>query len=135
MSYLLDTNTCSYVLKNSFAIAERLQKISPAMVHICAITIAEARTGSLKSINPSRLLHAWDYFLKPFCNRILPFDKEAAEHYGEIRADLEKQGNMIGDRDCMIAAIARCHGLILVTANTKEFQRVANLSIEDWRKI
>lgn len=134
MTWLLDTNTCSYVLKRRHGVAERLQRLSPADVHVCAITLAEARAGALRSTDPARVLAAWEYFLRPFEDRILPFDKDAAEAYGDIRAHLEAQGNMIGDRDCMIAAIARCQQLTVVTENVDEFERVPGLSIEDWRQ-
>lgn len=134
MSWLLDTNACSYVLKRRFGMVERLQALSPADLHVCAITVAEARAGARKSSAPERLIAAWELFLQPFADRILPFDKEAAHVYGDIRAELEQQGNMIGDRDCMIAAIAQCHGLIVVTSNVDEFRRVRGLVVEDWRQ-
>jgi tRNA(fMet)-specific endonuclease VapC len=59
--------------------------------------------------------------------------KQAAEHHGTIRAHLELRGEMIGDRDCMIAAIARHHALVVVTANVDEFRRVPGLEVEDCR--
>ena len=86
----------------------------------------------MRAANAERILAAWSFFLSPFEERILPFDKSAAEVYGDIRATLERKGTMIGDRDCMIAAIALCHGLTVVTANVDEFQRVPGLSLEDW---
>ena len=134
MSWLLDTNMCSYVLKRRFGLAEQLQARSPADLYVCSITVAEARTGALRSMNSAGILSAWDYFLQPFADRILPFDRDAAHAYAEIRAHLEDRGSMIGDRDCMIAAIARCHGLTIVTANVDEFRRVPDLTVEDWRK-
>jgi tRNA(fMet)-specific endonuclease VapC len=134
VTWLLDTNTCSYVLKRRFGVAERMQALSPADLHVCSITLAEARTGALKSTDPARLLAAWEYFLAPFEDRILSFDKEAARAYADIRALLEAQGRMIGDRDCILAAIARVHGLTVVTANLDEFRRVPHLSVEDWRR-
>jgi tRNA(fMet)-specific endonuclease VapC len=135
VSWLLDTNTCSYVLKRRFGLAERLESLSPADVHVCAITLAEARTGAQRSVAPARLLAAWEFFLRPFEDRILSFDKDAANAYGDIRADLEDRGSMIGDRDCMIAAIAQCYGLTVVTANVHEFRRVPGLAVEDWRQV
>lgn len=135
MSWLLDTNTCSYVLKRRFGLAERLESLSPADVHVCSITLAEARTGAQRSVAPARLLAAWEFFLRPFEDRILPFDKDAANAYGDIRAQLEDQDTMIGDRDCMIAAIAQCHGLTVVTANLHEFRRIPGLAVEDWRTV
>ena len=62
----------------------------------------------------------------------LPFDDQAASIYGQIRADLAGKGLSIGPNDLMIAAIALAKGVTLVTHNTREFNRVAGLSIEDW---
>jgi tRNA(fMet)-specific endonuclease VapC len=135
VSWLLDTNTCSYVLKRQFGVAERLQTLSPADLHVCAITLGEAYAGARKSPTGARLVTAWEFFLHPFADRILPFDKEAAIAYGDIRGQLERRGNMLGDRDCMIAAIARCRGLGVVTANLNEFRRVSGLAVEDWRQL
>jgi len=135
LSWLLDTNTCSYVLTRRLGVAERLRQTDPSQVHISAVTVAEARTGALKSPNKTRLLSAWEYLLHPFADRILPFDTAAAEHYAEIRAGLEQKGEMIGDRDCMIAAIACAHKLTIVTSNTREFCRVPQLTVENWAEI
>ena len=132
MSWLLDTNTCSYVLKRRFGVAARLRQAHLSQVHICAITIAEATAGAHKSKRREHIIAAWEYFLRPFHHRIIPFDKTAAEQYGELRAYLEKKGTMIGDRDCMIAAIAIVNGLTVVTANTSEFCRVPDLAVENW---
>lgn len=130
---MLDTDTCSDVLRHRYSVAEKMRDISPMLVNVSAITIAEAWSGALKRRNSAHLLSAWNHFLQPFSNRILPFDKGAAEHYGDIRSTLETRGEMIGDRDCMIAAIARHHGLAVVTANSNEFQRVPDLVVENWR--
>jgi len=62
----------------------------------------------------------------------LDFDNDAARHYGEIRANLEKNGNIIGPNDLMIASIARSKNLVLITNNVDEFKRVKDLKIEDW---
>jgi tRNA(fMet)-specific endonuclease VapC len=134
MPFLLDTNTCSDVLKGHFGVAEKLSAVVPSDVHVCAITIAEAHTGALKSQQRDRWLAAWSHFLAPFAERILPFDHDVAERYGAIRANVEREGRMIGDRDCMIAAIAQLHALTVVTSNRDEFERVSGLSVEDWRR-
>ena len=63
---------------------------------------------------------------------VLPFDAEAAAHFGEIRADLERRGLIIGPYDLMIAGHARSRGLVVVTGNLGEFNRVAGLRSEDW---
>ncbi len=133
MSWLLDTNTCSYVLKRQFGVSERVRARSPAELEVCAITLAEAWTGALKSPHAPRILAAWEAFLAPYTDRVIPFDELAAREYGSIRAHLERSGTMIGDRDCMIAAIARSRGLTVVTGNVDEFRRVPELAVEDWR--
>jgi len=63
---------------------------------------------------------------------IIPWDKDAAEHYGNIRASLQANGNVIGAMDIMIAAHARSKKTTLVTNNEKHFSRVSNLKIENW---
>jgi tRNA(fMet)-specific endonuclease VapC len=63
---------------------------------------------------------------------VLPFDSVSARHYGELRADLERAGTPIGDADMRIAAIAIANALTVVTNNTRHFERVAGLPIEDW---
>jgi tRNA(fMet)-specific endonuclease VapC len=63
---------------------------------------------------------------------VLSFDSEAAAHYADIRADLERRGQVIGPYDMMIAGHARSRGLVVITANLDEFSRVAALRAEDW---
>ena len=63
---------------------------------------------------------------------VLPFDNKAAYHFGQIRATLYREGRPIGPYDMMIAGQARAGGLILVTNNVKEFERVQGLVLEDW---
>ena len=72
--------------------------------------------------------------IEDFFTRIesVSFDDNAAEFYGKIRADLSAKGTPIGNNDLMIAAIALSHGFTLITHNTREFNRVENLLIEDW---
>lgn len=103
-------------------------------LHVSTITVAEAWAGSLRSANHAQLVALWSTFLETFEERVLPFDRSAAEEYGAIRAHLESKGKMIGDRDCMIAAIARSNGLSLVTRNVSELGRVPGLKVESWIK-
>lgn len=86
--------------------------------------------GSSKSQNPAKNLARQKWFLNRFIS--LPFDDQAAEIYGTIRADLERKGTPIGVYDLQIAAIALANRLILVTHNTREFSRVQGLLFEDW---
>ncbi|HEX7508247.1 MAG TPA: type II toxin-antitoxin system VapC family toxin [Polyangia bacterium] len=97
---------------------------------ITAITLAEMWFGAAKSNQPRRTRSDQDAFLAPF--RVLDFDTAAADCYASIRADLTAKGRPIGDRDLMIAAIARANRLVVVTSNVGEFARVPKLKVEDW---
>ena len=98
-------------------------------IFLCAVVKAELWHGADKYGNRERRHRALDILFAPFVS--LPFDDAAARHYAEIRHALEVQGQVIGPNDLKIAAIARTHGLTLVTAD-REFNRVPGLSVEDW---
>jgi tRNA(fMet)-specific endonuclease VapC len=108
----------------------KLIETDPDEIFLCSIVKAELFYGAHKSNNPLKTIKAQ----KEFCNRFksLPFDDSAAEVYGEIRSSLEKKGQIIGPNDLIIASIAKANGLILITHNGKEFNRVEGLSVEDW---
>ena len=134
MSWLLDTDCCSYAIRGQHGLRAAIFARPLVRVHVSTITIAEAWAGSLRSPNRDRLIALWSAFLQPFGERVLSFDEDAARTYGEIRAHLESRGQMIGDRDCMIATIARSQRMILVTHNVADFGRVPGLKVEDWTK-
>jgi tRNA(fMet)-specific endonuclease VapC len=97
---------------------------------ISSITLAELLHGAEKSARVSENLAA----IEDFCSRleVLPYGAKAAQHYGTIRAALEKLGQTIGVNDLHIAGHARSEGLVLVTNNVAEFERVPALSVENW---
>jgi tRNA(fMet)-specific endonuclease VapC len=131
MKYLLDTNTCiRYINGTSQAVFDRLNAQDEGDVVVCSVVKAELFYGAMHSQNPSKNLANQQKFLVLFAS--LPFDDAAAEHYGQIRADLARAGTPIGGNDLMIAAIALTHDLTLVTHNLKEFGRVQGLKTEDW---
>jgi len=131
MKYLLDTNACiRYLNARSERLRERLDVTPPEEVAVCSIVEAELFFGAAKSQSPDKTLAAQRLFLEKFYS--LPFDSDAALHYGKIRADLERRGNPIGANDLLIASIAVANKLILVTHNTREFAVVVGLSLEDW---
>ena len=133
MRYMLDTNICIFAIrrKPTNVLFNLLDKIS-SDICISVITYSELIHGVEKSrdIDQNRL--ALTMFLSEI--EIIPYDTHDAEEYGRIRADLEKQGTPIGPMDMLIAAHAKSRGFILVTNNTREFERVKNLQIEDWTK-
>jgi tRNA(fMet)-specific endonuclease VapC len=128
--FLLDTNTCVYAIKRVPSVIERLQDLSPEDVGVPVITLAELWFGARKSSRPEKTRASVDAFLRPF--EVIPLDKDAAESYADIRLRLERIGRPIGERDLLIAAIAKSRGLTVVTHNVGEFGRVPGLAVEDW---
>lgn len=131
MRYMLDTNICIYSIKHKpEQVFLRLQEHEPADICISSVTYAELVHGVEKSqaIEKNRLALA----LLLSNIEILNFDANAAESYGKIRADLEKQGTSIGPLDIMIAGHAKSLNYTVVTNNTKEFNRVPGLKFENW---
>ncbi|HDD53650.1 MAG TPA: type II toxin-antitoxin system VapC family toxin [Thermosulfidibacter takaii] len=131
MRYLLDTNICIYIIKKRpTEVLERLVSLDPEEVGVSSITVAELEYGVAKSSRPRQNREALLNFLAPL--QILAFDDQAAQHYGKIRAYLERKGQTIGAMDLLIAAHARSLSLTLVTNNEKEFSRVPGLTVENW---
>jgi tRNA(fMet)-specific endonuclease VapC len=129
--FMLDTDMCSYIMKRSHeSVLARLQSTLVGEVCISVITRAELQYGveiSPKRVHDTAALAAFLSHVE-----VLDFTNDAAPHYADIRADLKKRGAMIGANDLFIAAHARALGLTLVTNNTAEFERVHDLSIENW---
>jgi tRNA(fMet)-specific endonuclease VapC len=129
--YLLDTDTCSYIMKRSVpAVLRRLQAVPVTDVFMSVITKSELLYGVEVSPRRAQDAGALAAFL-PYVE-VLDFPDAAALHYAEIRAELKKRGTLIGANDLLIAAHARCLGLTLVTNNTAEFERVKGLTLENW---
>ncbi|HEY4902015.1 MAG TPA: type II toxin-antitoxin system VapC family toxin [Candidatus Sulfotelmatobacter sp.] len=129
--YMLDTDTCSYIMKRSNqAVLKRLRKTPVSDVCISVITKSELLYGV--EVSPRRQQD--EAALAAFLHHVevLDFPDEATTHYAKIRADLKTQGNMIGANDLFIATHARSQGLTLITNNTREFRRVRNLSTGNW---
>jgi tRNA(fMet)-specific endonuclease VapC len=130
LRYLLDTNIVIYVLKRRPVEVLSTFNANASRMAISSITLAELLHGAEKSSRVSENLAA----IEDFCSRlvVLPYGPKAAQHYGVIRAALEKLGQPIGVNDMHIAAHARSEGLVLVTNNMEEFARVLALEAENW---
>jgi len=130
LRYLLDTNICIYVIKRRPEfLLERFNRNTPYLA-ISAITLAELLHGAAKSSDPERS----PAVVEDFCSRLelLAYGAKAAQHYGQIRADLERRGTPIGVNDLHIAAHARSEGLTLVSNDLREFERVVGVLDENW---
>jgi tRNA(fMet)-specific endonuclease VapC len=129
--YMLDTDIASYIMKRSNqAAVRRLQAVTVSAVCISAIAKSELMLGIELSPRRQKDQAVLAAFLQ-YC-QVLDYPAEAAEDYGQIRADLKQRGTMIGANDLLIAAHARSLGLTLVTNNTREFCRVQGLKLENW---
>jgi len=130
LRYLLDTNIVIYVLKRRPIEVLPIFNANAGRMAISAITMAELLHGAERSGRVSENLSA----VEDFCSRldVLPYGVKAAQHYGAIRAALEKSGRPIGVNDLHIAGHARSEGLVLVTNNLSEFERVPALEMENW---
>ena len=128
--YLLDTNICIYIInQRPAAVFQHFSGLLPSQVGISSITQAELDFGVAKS-GSRRNRRALDKFLLPL--EVYNFDARAARIYGDLRAQLEAAGTPIGAMDTLIAAHALALGHIMVTNNTREFQRVPHLQLENW---
>lgn len=130
--YLLDTNTSSYVIKGNFShVRERLLKVPMSEVGISVVTEAELRFGVARKPEAVQLKAAVEEFLLRV--EVLPWGSEAAQHYAQIRAALERTGEPMRNLDMMIAAQALAVQAVLVT-HDRVFRRLKQLKTEDWTK-
>lgn len=129
--YMLDTNTVSYFFRKVPSVVERLRQLNPEILCISSVTAAELFYGVAKR-NNLQLLQFLDTFLSAIS--ILEWDMKTAEIYGKLRAEMEKEGKVMGVQDQMIAAHALANECVLVT-NDKAFEFVPNLILENWRSI
>jgi tRNA(fMet)-specific endonuclease VapC len=130
--YLLDTNTASYIIKGNVpAVRHRLVEVPMAQVAVSTVTEGELRYGVAQRPDATHLETVVNEFLLRLT--ILPWDSEAAQQYGGLRASLEGEGRPMGNLDMMIAAQALASDLVLVT-HDQAFKRIKKLKTEDWTK-
>jgi tRNA(fMet)-specific endonuclease VapC len=131
MLYMLDTNICSYILKNHpLSVKTRFDEVGPEFLAISSIVLAELYYGAARHPKGVTIRREIDDFTSRL--KIVPWDETAANHYGSIRAVLEKNGTPTGSMDMLIAAHARSLGATLVSNNIKHFENVPGLVIVDW---
>ena len=131
MSHLLDTDICSHLIKvGPLAALVRLEQIKEGSAHMSAVTWGELLFGCglrPEAVALSARVRAFAEVVEP-----LSLDREVADHYADIRCHLQRKGTPIGSNDMWIAAHARSNNLVMVTHNTREFERVPGLKLEDW---
>jgi tRNA(fMet)-specific endonuclease VapC len=134
MTYYLDTNTIIFVLNGKIPwFGNKVKYVSTAEIKIPSMVKAELMFGVHRCHNIEKKMEIITEFLDPY--EIVPFDAEASMVYGRVKADLTAKRNMIGPNDLIIAATVLSRGGVLVTDNTKEFDRVEGLCVEDWSEL
>lgn len=129
--YLLDTNICIYIAKHKpAAVRERFSQHDSRDLAISVVTLGELRFGAEKSQAREQALEVIATLCRRVSVRELPVS--AGEHYGRIRAELQRAGRVIGNNDLWLAAHALAEDLVLVTNNSREFERVPGLRVENW---
>lgn len=131
MTYLFDTNVCIAAMRGHDAVRKNMQAHAPHDCAISTVSLYELHSGVERCSQPETERTKVECFIRPL--HLLPFDKDAAMNTARIRWALEKLGQQIGPYDLMLAGQALTLDLILVTHNTKEFQRVPGLRLEDWQ--
>ena len=133
MIYMLDTNICSYIIRNRpESVKEKLKEVERLhQVALSSIVVSELLYGAYRK-GSQKLIEAVKCFISGFV--VYDFDSKAAEEYALLRTEIERKGAVIGAYDLQIAAHARSLPAVLVTNNEKEFLRVEGLRVENWIK-
>jgi tRNA(fMet)-specific endonuclease VapC len=130
LRYLLDTNLCIRVIRDRPAGLRPRFNAEASGLCISDVVLFELLYGAERSARPAENRQVVERFAARL--GVLPYDSAAAAHTADIRANLERRGLMIGGYDLMIAGHARSQGLVVVTGNLREFERVEGLRSEDW---
>lgn len=130
LAYMLDTNICIYIIKNKLPHLNARFNAESGRICVSSITLGELQFGAEKSQRRDKSLQTLERFIERL--PILPFDAAAAVHFGTLRAQLELAGTPCGLLDVQIGAHARSQGLIIVTNNRREFDRMPGLRVENW---
>lgn len=130
IKFMLDTNICIFTIKNKPEVVREAFNRHHGQLCISTVTLMELIYGAEKSAAPEKNLATIEGFAARL--DVMSFDEEAAAHTGMIRSELAKAGTPIGPYDQMIAGHARSRGLIIITNNVREFERVPGLRVEDW---
>lgn len=130
LKFMLDTNICIFTIKNKPERVRTRFNLNTGRMCISSVTLMELVYGAEKSQAPERNLAVVEGYVSRL--EVLDYDGQAAIHSGQIRAELARKGSPVGPYDQMIAGHARSRGLIVVTNNRREFERIPGIRTEDW---
>ncbi|NJM37903.1 MAG: type II toxin-antitoxin system VapC family toxin [Akkermansiaceae bacterium] len=132
MTHLLDTNVCIAAMRGNLEVVQSLQARSPEDCAVSTVSVFELFAGVFRCNSPEQEKLKVTTFLEPF--HLLPFDWDSAVKAAEIRYQLEKIGTKIGPYDLQLSGQALSLDLTFVTHNTREFNRITGLRLEDWER-
>ncbi|MEH2373252.1 type II toxin-antitoxin system VapC family toxin [Nostoc sp.] len=130
MTYLLDTDTCIYWIKDINSVRTKVREIGWEQIFICSITVAELYFGAYNSQRVLENLTRTEDFIQNL--PVLPLTDPALRKYGELKAELRRIGQTIAEFDLLIASVAVSENYTLVTNNTRHYSRISNLQLENW---
>lgn len=130
MTYLLDTDTCIYWLRDRYSIREKVKQVGWDEISICVITVAELYFGAYNSNRVTENLERAEIFIQEL--PVLPLTDAVFRRFGELKAQFRRVGQPIADFDLLIASVALTESKILVTNNTRHYDRITELQLENW---
>jgi tRNA(fMet)-specific endonuclease VapC len=134
LQYLLDTDMCIYLLNGDRRVKNRVAQAGLEAISVSILTVGELYFGAYNSEKVEANLDRVRALLSPPGPSILPIDDAAAECFGRFKAELRRVGKPIGDMDLLIAGVAASRDLKVVTNNTQHFNRITDISLENWLK-
>lgn len=130
MKCLLDTDTCVFWLRGHAPVRDRLTTVGPEETSISVITLAELRYGAACSARPEVNQQAIDDFISAIT--VFGVDLDIAQAFGNLKAQLRREGMLLEDLDLLVAATAHTYSLTLVTNNVEHFRRIPGLHLDNW---
>lgn len=130
MTYLLDTDTCIYWLRDRYSVREKVRQIGWDEISICVITVAELYFGAYNSNRVTENLERAEFFIQEL--PVLPLSDAVLRRFGELKAQFRRIGQPIADFDLLIARVVLTESKILVTNNTRHYDRTSELQLENW---
>lgn len=130
MTYLLDTDTCIYWLRDRYSVREKFKQVGWSKISICVMTVAELYYGAYNSNRVTENLARASFFIQELS--VLPLTDAALRRFGELKAQLRSMGQPLADFDLMIASVALTKDQIIVTNNTRHYDRIPGLRLENW---
>jgi len=132
LKFLMDTDTCIYLLNGNQNIKNQITRVGVEAIAVSVMTKGELYFGAYNSNRVKTNLERIQLFFEPPAPEVLPLDDVVMDCFGKFKAELRRKGQPVGDTDLLIAGVAISRRLTLVTNNTKHFNRIPGISLENW---